>query len=105
MDDFTEKLSALLSDKQGMEKIKSMAENLFSGQEENSPASDISSAAKLLPLISKFSAMGEDERVRLISALRPYLSAERKKRADKAIKILKAAAFVPLLSESGLFEL
>lgn len=104
MDDLTEKLSALLSDPSGMEKIKNMAQSLLgSGEpEEENSSPDI---AKLLPIISKFSAAGDDNRVRLLMALKPYLSKERQARADKAVKILKAASLVPLISASGLFEL
>ena len=102
MDELSDKLSALLNDPAGMEKIKNMAQSLLGGGEEtpSAPSPDI---AKLLPLINKFSS-NEDSRVRLILALRPYLSAERRQKADKAVKILKAAALVPLISDSGLID-
>ncbi|MBQ0083626.1 MAG: hypothetical protein KBS52_02520 [Clostridiales bacterium] len=103
MDEISDKLSALLNDPAGMEKIKGMAQSLFGGEEEKS-SSPLPDMARLLPIINKFSASSEDSRVRLIMSLRPYLSAERQKKADKAVKILKAAALVPLISESGLFD-
>ena len=104
MDDLTNKLSSVLNDPAGIEKIRALAQNLFS-ENENTPAGNQADISKFLPIINGLGQAENDERVKLLAALRPHLSPERRKRADKAIGILKAASLLPLLRESGIFEL
>lgn len=110
MDELTEKLSALLSDPDGMEKIKSMAQGLLGSQtpvKENPLATsdeiDIGAITRILSLMK--SSSKEDERVKLLLALKPNLSPERQSRVDSAVKILKLIDLAPLLKEAGLFNL
>lgn len=44
----------------------------------------------------------EDERSRLILALKPHLNEERQKKADQAIKYLKILSVLPLLRDQGI---
>ena len=112
--EITERLSAILSDPEGLEKIKSMAAGLLGGnmpshspepQAEESPSLDIdmASIAKIARIFN--SKSGDNEKTRLLLALKPHLSAERKKRVDTAVKILKLLELAPMLSELGLFKL
>lgn len=110
MDELTEKLSALLSDPDGMEKIKNMAQGLLGGQtpvKENPPAPsddiDIGAITRIMSLMK--SSSKEDERVKLLLALKPNLSPERQSRVDSAVKILRLIDLAPLLKEAGLFNL
>ena len=118
MDDLSSKLTELLSDPESMNRVRQMAENILgeSGEEIPSPSAvpDISSIGDMLgsgelqsiiSVISKMKSAGDDSRVQLISALRPHLSEERRKRADTAIKILKLLDVLPLIKESGLLNL
>ena len=47
----------------------------------------------------------ENEKTRLLLALKPHLSNERQKRVEKAVKILKLLELAPMLGELGLFSL
>lgn len=118
MDDLSSKLAELLNDPESMNRVRQMAENLLgeSGGEPPAPdpAPDLSGIGEMLgggelqaiiSVISKMKSAGDDSRVQLISALRPHLSEERKKRADTAIKILKLLDVLPLIKESGLLNL
>lgn len=117
MDDLSSKLSELLNDPESMNRVRQMAESILgeSGDEvpAPSPTPDISSIGDMLgsgelqsiiSVISKMKSAGDDSRVQLISALRPHLSEERRKRADTAIKILKLLDVLPLIKDSGLFN-
>ena len=106
MDDLSEKLSSLLNDPQGMDRIKEMAQNLL-GQSNNTPEPetgpdpDLGKLAKMLSLIKGPS--GNDDRVKLLLALKPNLSKERQQKVDSAIKILKLIELAPLLKDAGIF--
>ena len=106
MDDISEKLSSLLSDPQGMDKIKEMAQSLL-GQSSEPPEPetgtdpDIGQIAKMLSLIK--GPAGNDHRVKLLLALKPNLSKERQLKVDSAIKILKLIELAPLLKDAGVF--
>jgi hypothetical protein len=111
MDDLSEKLSALLSDPESMERVKAMAEGLLgsSAQKENlSPSPDtgdidIGAITRVMGLLKQ--SRKDDSRVKLLMALKPNLSAERQGRVDNAVKILKLLELAPLLKEAGLFNL
>ena len=110
MDDLSEKLSALLSDPEGMERVRAMAEGLLgtspTKEKESSPDLGdivIGAITRIMGLINK--NRGDDSRVRLLMALKPNLSPERQGRVDSAVKILKLIELAPLLKEAGLFNL
>lgn len=112
MDDISEKLSALLHDPDGMERIKEMAQKLLGSSEEEekpppppSPFGDIDIGAitRIMAMMNKDT--GNDSRVRLLMALKPNLSPERQAKVDSAIKILRLIELAPLLSDMGLFNL
>lgn len=131
MDDIASKISELLSDPQGIDKIKQMASTLFSGDEDNGEANTVDSPApdlfgnllgsltnnsglslpdgfdpmKLMGLISVLGRNGDDKRCALLLALKPHLSSERQQRVDTAVKFLKIAALLPVLREQGLFDI
>jgi len=117
MDDFAGKISEILNDPESFEKIKSIASLLSSqndgpaqakeetNEAQKSPAnetktdeqSDSGSSgilksdniSKLLPLLSEWSAGDNDPKIKLLYALKPYLSGDRGKRIDDAILVLK----------------
>ncbi|MBE6798385.1 MAG: hypothetical protein E7525_01185 [Ruminococcaceae bacterium] len=132
MDDIASKISELLSDPGGIDRIKQMAGALFSGgEEENSepqpndtPSPDLLSGLlgslsnsggpslpdgfdpmKLMGLMSVLGRSGDDKRTALLLALKPHLSKERQPRVDKAVKFLKIAALMPTLKEQGLLDI
>lgn len=114
MDDMAEKITSLLSDPDGMEKIRKMAEGLF-GDKEKAPDPPQESGglslpdgfdpAKLMGILSSLSGKGPDDRSALLLALKPHLSPERRDRVDRAVKLLKLASLLPLLRSEGLLDL
>ena len=110
MDDLSEKISALLSDPDGMERIKNMAQNLLGESKTSEPEPntesgdiDITQLTRMLSVIK--SNKGDDARVRLLLALKPNLSKERQNKVDSAIRILKLIELAPLIQDMGIFNL
>lgn len=102
MDDISEKISALLSSEDGMAKLKEAANSLFgaaSAAEDTNQSPDLST---LMQAAKSMAAGSNDNRVKLLLALKPHLSEERAKRVDKAVKILQLAALAPLLTQNGI---
>ena len=83
-----------------IQNLKGMAKELFSSGEADGtdmPNLDLSSLSSLM--LPK-----DDDRTRLIKALKPMLSDERQKRADEAIRLLQLASMLPALQQSGILE-
>lgn len=113
MDDLNEKLAGILNDPQSMEQVRKMAENLFGSEAQPAQASESNDFAgfpsgdelqTIMTLMSHFKGQNEDDRTRLINALKPYLSEKRQEKAENAIKVLKLLEILPLLKDSGLFK-
>ena len=114
--EIAERLSAILSDPEGLQQIKNMAAGLFGGNmtpsesepkpaTEESPFGDID-IASLARIAGMFKSKSEDnEKTRLLLALKPHLSSARQKKVDTAVKILKLLDLAPMLNELGLFKL
>ncbi len=107
MDELSEKLSALLSDPDGMEQIKNMAQSLLGGKTEQPSPSvdediDIGAITRILKMLKQGGA--DDSRIKLLSALKPNLSPEKQGKVDTAIKMLKLAELAPLLKNSGFLD-
>lgn len=67
----------------------------------NSPVN----AELLLKLAPMLSSLGQDDdRTRLLSALRPHLGAKRQKKLDEAAQLLRLSRLLPLLQEQGIFK-
>lgn len=125
MEDLSTKLTQLLNDPEGMKQLQSMAQGLmgeggldFSAlipqQQEKPVMPDISGLmggispdqmGMMMKLMSAFNSTKEDDRTRLLMALRPHLTDKRQQRVDQAVKLLKLASVLPLISESGIFRL
>lgn len=118
MDDLTEKISGILNDPESMKQVREMAESLFSQKTEQvNQKNDLSTLLggegmpdpqqleMLLGLFSKLKSSGDDNTSKLLLALKPHLSGDRRERVDTAIKILKILELLPLIKESGLINL
>ena len=113
MDDLSEKLSGILSDPEAMKEIAQLASSLGvdapgvhkePAPVNRSESSDMTSMMSgLLPLIGKIKQ--EDDTTRLLDAIRPFLSEERREKLDKAKKLLKMMKLLPLLRGLDLFDL
>ena len=110
MSDLTEQLSSILSDPEGMERIRSMAANLLSKNTEPPPlptstdTGDLPDLSKLMGIANTLKNQGDDDRIRLLYALKPHLSSEKQSRVDKAVKMLKLLSLAPLLKNMGILE-
>lgn len=56
----------------------------------------ISKIMQILPLLQN---KGDDERTRLIAALKPLLSPPRRKRADEAIQLMRLIDMLPMIEK------
>ena len=88
-----------------MARIQKMAQSLLSDTKKEEPDTAGIDIGKLMPIISKINSRGNDNRTALLLALRPHLSDKRKERLDTAVRLLRVADMLPLLQESGLFNL
>ena len=118
MDDISEKLAEILNDPDSLNRVREMAENILGGNSQKAeappPAADFSSLfggdidpvqiGKIMSVMSRLKNDRDDNRAKLLLALKPHLSAPRREKVDTAIKLLKLIDLLPLLRESGMFE-
>ena len=71
---------------------------------ENSSAIDVSSLLKMQEVLSSIKSVGDDDRSRLLAAIKPFLSEERRPQVDSAIKLLKIASLLKLIGKLDLFK-
>lgn len=113
MDDLSEKLGSILSDPSAMKEIAQLASQLGvespgvhtapEAPKKPESADALSMMSGLMPLMGTLSK--EDDTTRLLDAIRPFLSDERREKLDKAKKMLKMMKLLPLLREMNLFDL
>lgn len=97
-DEFQDKLNALLSNPEIMKTISGLAEHF--GSSEQQETSDISNNIPdigNLANIAKSINAEDDNRIRLLNALKPYMNSKRSANMDTAIKILKLTKLTSLL--------
>lgn len=107
MEDLSEKLSAILNDTEGMEKIRKMAESMFGNEEEKKkePIEELGFDMATLTRAIGILKNKENDRVKLLLALKPHLSTEKQERVDTAVKILKLLDMAPLLKDMGILNI
>ena len=117
MDDISEKLAELLNDPESLNHLREMAENILGNNDkkETPPESSDSSGGwfdnidplqlgKIMSIMSRLKAGHDDNRAKLLLALKPHLSEPRREKVDTAIKLLKLIDLLPLLKGSGMFD-
>lgn len=125
MDDLSSKINEILSDPQAMQQIKGLTEMLGLSDSsekqkpivtENKQSMDmlsglsalqqnndmLSMMTRLVPLLSDMNK--EDDTSRLLLALKPFLSEERKKKLAQAERIIKIMKLLPLLKDTPLLD-
>ena len=55
--------------------------------------------AKLIELMPLLRSKGDDERTRLIAALKPLLSPQRRRKADEAIQLMRLIDMLPIIEK------
>ncbi len=123
MDDMMNKIGEILSDPESIKQITELAQMFMSETGSNKNASDENPEntedssdksdglfsgldfSKLMKLQEIMGAVsGSDKNSELILALKPHLSPERQKKADKAIKILKLLTIWNIIKDSGMLK-
>lgn len=117
MDDLNAKINELLSDPKSLEQLKGLGEMLslntspdtIHNKEQNiaNNTSNISPdmmgmVSKLMPMMSSLNK--EDDTTRLLSSLRPFLSAERQQKLDTAQKLIKMMKLLPILKDAKILD-
>lgn len=113
MDDFTSRISELLSDEESVKQLTELANMLVSEERseksEDHTASeavddqpDLGTVLKITGLMG--AASNENKNTDLLLALKPHLGKEKQKRVDKAIKLMKLLAMWNVLKDSGLLQ-
>ena len=116
MDDIADKIGEFLKDPNALEQIMGFGNMLGIGldSEEKSSKNDASNKAdnpgitddmmgtilKLMPILASMNQ--EDEKTRLLRALKPFLKEERRKKLDEAIKAMQLLKLLPLLKSQGI---
>ena len=108
MDDLSEKLSGILSDPDAMRDIAALASQLGIDapgvHTKPEPADDTAAMLSgLMPMLG--SLKQEDDTTRLLEAMRPFLSEDRRRKLDKAKRLIKVMKLMPLLKDLPLFDL
>ena len=118
MDDISEKLADLLNDPDSLNRVREMAENILGGNNENRhtpPPNNVGSIfdnmdvdpaqlGKILSVMSRLKSDRDDNRAKLLLALKPHLSEPKREKVDTAIKLLKLIDLLPFLKDSGMFD-
>ncbi len=116
MDDLLGRMQSVLSDPESMEQLKELA-SLFgeTGETEGSDAKPEQTSSEekadsgfdigmLMQLSSLMSSTGQDEDTALLLALKPHLKEERRRKVDKALKLMKLLSVWKTLKDSGMLK-
>lgn len=105
MDDISSKLSSLLSDPEGLNQIKELANSLLGNTDTaESQENTLEGKNEIAAIMQILQALkgANDKSVELLLALKPHLSSERQKKLDTAIKLLKIYSVLPLIKDSNI---
>jgi len=105
MDDLSNKLSSLLSDPEGLNQIKELANSLLGNTDTSeSQENTLEGKNEIAAIMQILQALkgANDKSVELLLALKPHLSNERQKKLDTAIKLLKIYSVLPLIKDSNI---
>ena len=108
MNTLEEQLQAVLSDPETMAQVMDLAKSLNLGSAVSEPASappantadssglsgllgsvDPDMLLRLMPLLGELTGGGDDQRVQLLYALRPFLKPQRQEKIDRAVQAAK----------------
>ena len=120
MDDINRKLEDILNDPESMERVRQMAGALSGGQSDvkqygggvcqvsttmyNAVVKSDLDVGRMMNLISRLENRENDNRAKLLLALKPHLTGKRQEKVDSAVKLLKLIEALPLLKEAGIFD-
>ena len=90
-----------------IEDLSALASQFFSGtnesanpkQESATEGIDFETVTKIASVLGKLSSQPKDPGCELLTALKPMLSPERRRKADEAIKMMQIISLLPLLKD------
>ena len=103
--DFEQEISKALSDPDIMSKVQGVLSSLSNKEEKGDKPSLPESVAPQIPanLLASLASVAEDDRSRLLMAIKPFLSEKRAPYMDSALTILKFASLGKLGKDMKLF--
>ncbi|MGN0631748.1 MAG: hypothetical protein ACI4JN_10515 [Ruminococcus sp.] len=114
MDDLFSKMQSVMSDPESMKQLKELAELMGNDDKDTSAEQPVQQEessgdigfdiGKILELSSVLGSSGNSEDAALLLALKPHLKKERRKKVDKAVKLLKMLELWETLKDSGLLK-
>ncbi len=112
MEDLSQKLADILNDPESMEKVRNLASNILSGDNEEKPVQSQEGSMvspnemkAIMNIMGRLKNGNDDRRTALLLALKPNLSKEKQEKVDTAVKLLKLVELLPYLKESGILSI
>jgi len=117
MSDISSQINNILSDPDMMRQISEIG-SMLSGQNNSPPLQEtkpllpkpppadilgtdgLQAVMKIMPILNRLKQ--DDDTTKLLRAIKPFLSEERQKKLEEAIKIIRIINILPLLKKSGL---
>lgn len=103
-DDIGSILSSMSED--DLNSLSDMAQQFFGGEKQtaepqNDPLGGIDPQmiSKLMQILPLLQSKGDDERTRLIAALKPLLSPQKRRKADEAIQLMRLIDLLPMIEK------
>ena len=101
MDDIASLLSSITPEE--MERLKGIASSIAPSIMPETPGSDAQLPTDLMSIMQNLNST--DDKTELIRALKPFLSEEKQKRADEAMRLLKVMRILPLIGKLNINDL
>lgn len=114
MDDLFGKMQSVMSDPESMKQLKELAELI--GNDEGAATSEQTETheessddigfdiGKILELSSLLGSSGNSKDTELLLALKPHLKEERRKKVDKAVKLMKMLDMWEKVKDMGILK-
>ncbi len=99
---FEQQIKNALADPDIMQKVSGVLKNL-GGSDNSSPQSENSPLGAALPALSSLASGVQDDRTRLLLAIKPFLSEKRAPYMDSAVNILKLVSIGKIGKDLKLF--
>lgn len=114
MSEIQDQINRILSNPDALKQVQSLGEQLGLTKSAPQPSQSpppannvlgnedmLKAFTSLAPIMQNFNK--DDETTRLLEALRPFLSEEKRQKLDRAEKMVKFIRLIPLLKDNGLF--
>lgn len=112
MDDLNRKLEDILNDPESMNRVRQMAGAILGDDdterhqpdETGTGAFSGADIGRIMNIVNRIENRENDNRTKLLLALKPHLTDKRREKVDSAVKLLKLIEALPLLREAGIFD-